>query len=251
MNRSKLFGVVINPKFEETINWKLMSDVEIRDKLKELKFPDRFCMTETLNQVEFENVNKNKTDAQDFEGQLEIGMESCIPHYQLAIEVSSICTKKKVLESLEEKIEGHINVDIQFNLEDMKNYCSKETRFISEEYSGRIYKHQWKMDFLERKPQLKKVLKNPFEWQKFLKDKVIKISPDDRTVDWIIDPVGNTGKSSFARAYVSQVPTDGILMKIDNLDRMELTLIKKIGITPKVDKKLGSILRIYMKWFLF
>jgi len=47
-------------------------------------------------------------------------------------------------------------------------------------------------------------------------------------VDWIIDPVGKTGKSSFARAYVSEIPTDGILMKIDNLDRMELTLIKKI-----------------------
>jgi len=47
-------------------------------------------------------------------------------------------------------------------------------------------------------------------------------------VDGIIDPVGNTGKSFFARAYVSEVPTDDILMKRDNLDRMELTLIKKI-----------------------
>lgn len=110
----------------------------------------------------------------------------------------------------------------------MKNYCSKETRFISEEYSGRIYKHQWQMNFLERKPKLKKVLENPFEWQKFLKEQVIEMKPDDRTVDWIIDPVGNTGKSSFARSYVSQVPRDGVLMKIDNLDRMELSLIKKI-----------------------
>jgi hypothetical protein len=129
---------------------------------------------------------------------------------------------------LEEKLDAHINVDIQFNLEDMKNYCSKETPFISEEYSGKIYKHQWQMDFLERKPQLKKVLKDPFEWQKFLKEQIIEKKPDDRTVDWIIDPVGNTGKSCFARAYVSQVTTDGILMKMDNLDRMELTLIKKI-----------------------
>lgn len=38
----------------------------------------------------------------------------------------------------------------------------------------------------------------------------------------------NKGKSSFARVYVSQVPTDNILMKIDNLDKMELTLIKKM-----------------------
>ena len=55
------------------------------------------------------------------------------------------------------------------------------------------------------------------------------MEPDSRVVDWLIDPVGNTGKSTFVRAYVSQKDTDGILMKIDNLDRMELTLIQKIN----------------------
>lgn len=54
------------------------------------------------------------------------------------------------------------------------------------------------------------------------------MTPDDRTVDSIVSPIGNTGKSSFAGAYVSNLPTDGILMKIDNLDRIELTIIKKI-----------------------
>ena len=71
-----------------------MSDVKIRNKLKELKFPNRFCIAEILNEVEFENVNKNNTDAQDFESQLEISMEVRIFHYQFLIEVSSICTKK-------------------------------------------------------------------------------------------------------------------------------------------------------------
>ena len=52
--------------------------------------------------------------------------------------------------------------------------------------------------------------------------------PDDQTVDWVIDPISNTGKSTFARYYVSKELTNGIFMKIDNLDRMELTLIKKI-----------------------
>lgn len=108
----------------------------------------------------------------------------------------------------------------------MKNYCSKEIHFTSEKYSDKIYKHQWQMDFLERQSQLKEVLNKTFAWQKFLKEQVIDLN--DRTVDQIIDPVGNTGKSSFARAYVSQVPTDKILMKIDNLDRMQLTLRKKI-----------------------
>ena len=106
-------------------------------------------------------------------------METLIPHYQLAIKANSLCTKKKVLEAFEKKIEGHINVQIQFNLEDMKNYCSKETNFISEEYSGKIYKHQWQMDFLERKPQLKEVLNNPYLWQNFVRKELLDKVPDD------------------------------------------------------------------------
>ena len=58
------------------------------------------------------------------------------------------------------------------------------------------------MDFLERKPQLKEVLNNPYVWQEFVRKKLLNKVADNRT--------------------------DGILMKIDNLDRMELTLIKKI-----------------------
>lgn len=228
VSRSKLFGIVVNPKVDEVVDWKSMSSLEMDNKLNELRFPDRFVMTDILNQIRLQNVNKNYTDIEDFMGQLETGTETSIPHYQLAIKANSLCTKKKVLEALEEKVEGHINVQIQFNLENMKDYCSKETNFISERYSGKIYKHQWQMDFLERKPQLKEVLNNPFIWQEFVRKELLDKVADDRTVDWIIDPVGNTGKSSFARAYVSEVPTDGILMKIDNLDRMELTLIKKI-----------------------
>ena len=82
----------------------------------------------------------------------------------------------------------------------MKKYCSKETVFISDKYSGKIYKHQCQMDFLDRKPQLKEVLNNPYIWQEFVRKELLNKVADDRTVDWIIDPVGNTGKSSFAWA---------------------------------------------------
>ena len=81
---------------------------------------------------------------------------------------------------------------------------------------------------LQTQPQLKEVLYNPYKWQKFFKEEILSKNADDRIVDWLIDPVGKTGKSSFARAYVSNKLTDGILMKIDNLDRMELSLINKI-----------------------
>ena len=45
----------------------------------------------------------------------------------------------------------------------MKKYCTKDSDFISVEYSGKIYKHEWEIDFLDRKPILRKVLQNPFE----------------------------------------------------------------------------------------
>ena len=51
---------------------------------------------EYLNNLEVENVSNNLTYIKNFVGQLELGKETKIPHYQLAIEIKSICTKKKV-----------------------------------------------------------------------------------------------------------------------------------------------------------
>lgn len=227
-NRSKLFGIVINPKLSEIVDWKNMSISEIGEKLKQLRFLDKYLLTEYLTNLEVINVSNNKTSINDFVGQLELGTVNKIPHYQLAVEMKTICTKKKVLEILEKKINAHISVQVQFNFEDMKKYCEKKTEFVLPEYSGKICKHEWDMDLLDRKPQLRKIMLTPFAWQTFLENSILNKNPDDRTVDWIIDPIGNTGKSTFARLYVYKDLTDGIFMKIDNLDRMELTLIKKI-----------------------
>ena len=71
------------------------------------------------------------------------------------------------------------------------------------------------MNFLDRKPRLKKVLESTFPWQEFLETNILRKNPDDRTVDWIIDLIGNTGKSSFARVYISKEITDGIFMKLN------------------------------------
>lgn len=204
-SRSKTFGIVINPKIlNEKINWSTLSENEVELKLQTLNFPNKYQLTGFLNNVEFENTNKNKTKFEDFEGQLEIGDEIKIPHYQLAVLTETICTKKSILEAFQKNIEGLINIEIQFNFEEMRKYCNKETTYISEEYSGKIYKQQWKLSFLEQ---------------------VLSREPEDRIINWIIDPVGNCGKSSFARAYLSTETTDGLLIKIDNLDRMELSFL--------------------------
>lgn len=150
---------MINPKIEgESIDWKNLSQLEVEEKLNELDFIGKSCLTLALNKLEFTNVNKNKSVIEDFGGQLELGSKTNIPHYQLALKTDTICSRPQVLKALEESINGHISVNIQFNLESMKDYCTKETEFILPEYSGKIYKHEWDMNFLDRKPRLKKVL---------------------------------------------------------------------------------------------
>lgn len=57
--RGKTFGVVINPKIEgESIDWKNLSQLEIEEKLNELDFIGKSCLTLALNKLEFTNVNK-------------------------------------------------------------------------------------------------------------------------------------------------------------------------------------------------
>lgn len=111
----------------------------------------------------------------------------------------------------------------------MKKYFEKDMVFILEEYSGKITKHQWNLNFIDWKPELKIVLDSSYPWQKFFLEEILTAKPASRIIDWLIDSVGNAGKSSFERAYVSQKGTDGILVKIDNLDCMELALIHKIS----------------------
>ena len=72
-NRSKLFGIVINPKLDKTINWKSLSIEELKNKLKEIKFLDKFLLRKYLNDLKIENVSKNLTNINNFVGQLELG----------------------------------------------------------------------------------------------------------------------------------------------------------------------------------
>lgn len=231
--RSYTFGLVINPKLEnEKIDWANLLPSELELKLKELDFPSKIELTQVLNSLDFGNLKGNTTIIEDFAGQFELGDRTKIPHYQIAIKTKTLCRKKPILEALTICLNAFINIEIQFNYNEMKKYCQKEMKeneIFLEDYSGKIMKHQWKLNFVERKPELKTVLDAPYAWQKLFLEEILSGKPDGRVVDWLIDPVGNTGKSSFARAYVSREPTDAILMKIDNLDRMELALIQKIS----------------------
>ena len=223
--RSNIFGVILNPK--DTLDWSKLSLDEIDCKLKSLKFPTKIDLTEFLNGATFENVRGNLTGFENFDGQFELGTHTNIPHYQFAFKTKSLCLKKPILKAFE-MLEVFVNIEIQYNYAEMKKYCTKESSIFLEDYSGQITKFEWNSDFLLVKPKLNEVFIDPYPWQKFFQMHVLPMQPDGRIVDWLIDLVGNTGKSTFVRAYISQRITDGILIKIDNLDRMELTLILKI-----------------------
>ncbi len=79
LSRGKLFGIMINLKFDESVQWKKMSNVKIESNLKKLNFPSRFIVTEIFNKLKIQNVYKNKTEISDFVSQLEIDLNLSIP----------------------------------------------------------------------------------------------------------------------------------------------------------------------------
>lgn len=73
---------------------------------------NKFFITQTLNDLVSENANSNLSKIEDFAGQLELVDKTNISHYQLAIKTKSVCTQIKLLNTLIEKINGIINIDI-------------------------------------------------------------------------------------------------------------------------------------------
>jgi len=91
--------------------------MQIYFELKELNFPEKLEIEKVLKQFEIINLNGTSTSLEDFQGQFELGKDSNIPHYQLALKTDTICTRPKVLEYFQECLQAHINVEVQFPFE--------------------------------------------------------------------------------------------------------------------------------------
>ena len=72
------------------------------------------------------------------------------------------------------------------------------------------------LDYRSKRPNLKRVVNNPYPWQIFVKEEILGKDPEDRIVDWLVDPKGGTGKSTFVQAYVSNEQNDAIDMYLVN-----------------------------------
>ena len=148
MSRYKKFGITIHPFKGSEFNWKGKSKAEITNKLRELKFltPLELCSKLIKLKVK-DGIKKDKNNyyfsrSVDFGGQLELGKENNPPHYQCWLEMSRRTTKRKILLELSKiiyncEISNAISIIVLTkDIEDYKNYCSKEDRaYLENEYS--------------------------------------------------------------------------------------------------------------------
>lgn len=116
--------------------------------------------------------------------QIEKGNETNYVHYQGC---ASLRTKHRLSEI--KNLLGRMDVHIEpaKNWSALVNYCQKEETRLYGPWS-----HQ--------KPFLKTIALDRFkEWQSFFYNILIRPCTDDRTIYWIYDLKGNTGKTSFAK----------------------------------------------------
>lgn len=91
-NRGDIFGIVIQPKHLEDVNyispnWNELSDEKIIEHLEILKFPLKFDVSELFNSLTFPTLKGNENETVDWRFQFEFGDETGIPHYQSYIQL--------------------------------------------------------------------------------------------------------------------------------------------------------------------
>jgi len=141
ISRNKYWSVVIYPKTTEDIDWKSMDKESLTTKLEELLMITPSALGKVLVDLRLEGDKKKNSDeyylstVKRFTGQLELGTKNGRPHYQLAIELTSRVTLKKLKVYFSKAIYGEMASNA-ISIEALKNnfdeysvgYCLKEDR---------------------------------------------------------------------------------------------------------------------------
>lgn len=156
-----------------------------------------------LRKLKAEDVNKTKDRKKQnvypyrFIGQGETGSKNGLPHYQIYLEHPIVVRRVKIINAMKKfsKNRCHIMVyTYEYAL-----YCVKETdkfQFESPYYRNDIFGDELTYDkVLKLRPKLKKVKENLFSLQKLLR-KIITSTPDNRSINAIVDGIGGTGKTA-------------------------------------------------------
>jgi hypothetical protein len=137
------FSVVLNIRGGEKVDCSSLTDSEMVSKMRELKFPTGLELASFLKEFEGFSMNSSvdksrvrKFRFKSFKGQLERGSENGRPHYNLAVETSSLVLCSVVVRELSLGLYGEkncksISVEPAHDIGSLEEYCLKsETRLI-------------------------------------------------------------------------------------------------------------------------
>lgn len=168
----------------------------------------RFCFT--LNNYSDDNLSNIIDFVISHKGKYIIGKEigeMGTPHLQGYIELK----KKTLINPLMNKCDNKMHIEsAKGTLDDNIKYCTKDRNYYSnippyDTYSKMIHKY----DNVKWKP-----------WQQSVLDS-LKNEPDDRSVTWIVDSKGNSGKSFLCKyiylKYEGVIIADGKRTDVFNL----------------------------------
>lgn len=119
--------------------------------------------------------------------QEEIGEEGT-PHLQ-----GVLCFKDAKKFSTLKNVHKGIHWEMAKNLQACKNYCLKEVTSTGKRWVKGFAVHRKIKDPLDGK--------TPYAWQASVLE-MLKKEPDDRSIVWIWDDKGNTGKSALVKSYI-------------------------------------------------
>ena len=243
IKRYSNFGLTIHPRYEgESIDWKSLSKEEISSTLSRLGFIIPSELVSLMRSVRIPaNSRKSKTGVKkyyfskvkNFGGQLELGAENGVPHYQLWLEFSPQCGKMNLLQYFSEKIYGverseQISVLVLgTEFSDYKNYCSKEDRAnLPGSYSNSIENSDF-FSYLEEEPEAALLIRNPFTYQRYV-FQLLKEARIQRKIYWFIDLWGSAGKSLLTDVLTYDNRTKSVFVGIDYGRAFKMNLAEAI-----------------------
>lgn len=237
-SRCKQVSVIIQPKINGDY-WlsKNLTDELIEKKLMESGYPLYTEIKQSLATcLGLTCSSKVLRPPKYFAFGTETSVTTNIPHYQCWLIYPALIRRTSVYEFLQDMFgdRAHIGVTPVFG-KGYHNYCLKETSKF--EFQSKYY---WNIKYdstglVKPKNTLKSlrgkldmISKNYYSGQKLLK-KIVESPADDRSMYWIADVVGGTGKTGFFQTIVDEKESRGLYLRIsEGHERLSAKLRKKI-----------------------
>lgn len=235
--RGQFFSVVLNPLDDDAVSkWNsLNTNDEKTLYLMNRSFPLYTEVASKLDKLEAEKVNnRGPLKPEYYAFGTETSTVNKLPHYQIYLDFGKQVMTTTVLEGVKELFEGraYCNVMKVFDKE-YQEYCIKEHDrfdFVSKYYwNVKLTKMKYKESLVDLRPKLKEVESNLYSAQSLLNE-IILSEPDDRSIIWIPDVIGGTGKTAGMQATLSNEKEYGMTyVKITRgTERLSAKIVKRI-----------------------